>query len=158
MNEFFGKKASAKEHFGCQIHILEGFSITWHHSWWWNANKHSCHPTQRWNVSYSRQNCGPAGVESSELSPSLACTLHSGLHCSCQIIFILNSTANLDSWQQLLQVTDPVDGGFEGIILAVVTTNHIRICYNSGVRARGDIVVVEIDSIFTTPDTTPTWT
>ena len=64
----------------------------------------------------------------------------------------------LGFWQQLLQVTHPADGGFEGIIVAMVTENHIHCRYNSGVRARGDIFMVEIDSIFAMQETTPTWT
>ena len=64
----------------------------------------------------------------------------------------------LGFWQQLLQVNHPANGGFEGIIVAMVTANHIHCRYNSGVRARGDIFVVEIDSIFATQETTSTWT
>jgi hypothetical protein len=42
--------------------------------------------------------------------------------------------------------------------VAMVTTNHIHRRYNSGVRARGDIFMVKIDSRFATPEATPTWT
>ena len=155
---FFDKKAFAEEHFGTQIHILEGYSITWHHPWCRNVNEHSCHPTQGvkrlmftpkpW--ASCRQIIWTFSLSSLQPSrwPSLLVSNHIHTQLYCKLGFS----------QHLLQVTDLADGGFEGIIVAMVTANHSRSCYNSGVCARGDTVVVEIDSIFATPETTPTWT